>query len=262
MNKDGWANIMLVFDSQGIDPTWLKGSRCRYMMDAWHVLKTGNEVKVDDKVTPAQLRAAKRTSADSKWLENSGRHGILHLAKLVRRCLGHVLATGSDPTGETLMDDENGMEVAQEVEGGEGEPDEKINFSFQEFADGKVEYHLDSGIIKQCPEPALQAVHIDDSSILGWNITRNIWLGGPVTAEEWLHCGYVIDLPLSKEGLWLRVAVPDPQNKVFVMDWVFVPFGSFLVRSMALWHSGHAGSPGNTRFHATFTVGDRRMKQL
>jgi hypothetical protein len=38
------------------------------------------------------------------------------------------------------------------------------------------------------------------------------------------------------------------------MDWVFIPYGSFLIRSVTLFHSGHYGSPGNTRFHATFSL--------
>jgi hypothetical protein len=79
-------------------------------------------------------------------------------------------------------------------------------------------------------------------------------LGEEVSAEEWMKCGYVIDLPLSEEGSWLRVAIPDPKTKTFFMDWVFIPYGSFLIRSVALFHSGHYGSLGNTRFHATFSV--------
>jgi hypothetical protein len=65
-----------------------------------------------------------------------------------------------------------------------------------------------------------------------------------------MQAGYVVDMPLSREGSFLRIAVPDPVKKVFVMDWLFIPFGSFVVRSNALFHSGHYGSPGNTRLHA------------
>jgi hypothetical protein len=75
-----------------------------------------------------------------------------------------------------------------------------------------------------------------------------------VSAEEWMKCGYVIDLPLSEEGSWLRVAIPDPTTTTFFMDWVFIPYGSFLIRSVTLFHSGHYGSLGNTRFHATFSL--------
>jgi hypothetical protein len=61
-------------------------------------------------------------------------------------------------------------------------------------------------------------------------------------------------MPLSEEGSWIRVAIPDPGEKMFVMEWVFVPYGSILIRSLALYHGGHYGSPGNTRFHGMFTV--------
>jgi hypothetical protein len=44
-------------------------------------------------------------------------------------------------------------------------------------------------------------------------------------------------------------------TKVFWIEWVFVPFGCFLLRSQALLHSGHYGGPGITRYHhATFSV--------
>jgi hypothetical protein len=35
---------------------------------------------------------------------------------------------------------------------------------------------------------------------------------------------------------------------------VYVPYGAFLVRTLALFHGGHYGSVGNTRYHATFTL--------
>ena len=48
----------------------------------------------------------------------------------------------------------------------------------------------------------------------------------------------------------MRIAVPKPEQKRFVVDYVHVPFGSFIIRSGALFHSGHYGSPGNTRLHS------------
>jgi hypothetical protein len=73
--------------------------------------------------------------------------------------------------------------------------------------------------------------------------------------QLWLQAGYVVDMPLSRESDFLRIAVPDLfKNKVlFVrMDhWLFIPFGSFFVvrSNAALFQSaGHYyGSPGNTR---------------
>jgi hypothetical protein len=44
-----------------------------------------------------------------------------------------------------------------------------------------------------------------------------------------------------------------------VLRWVYIPFGSMLIRSMGLVHSGHYGSPGNCRYHATFTAGKTRL---
>jgi hypothetical protein len=35
---------------------------------------------------------------------------------------------------------------------------------------------------------------------------------------------------------------------------VFIPFGSCLIRSASVFHSGHYGLPGNTRFHAILFI--------
>jgi hypothetical protein len=35
---------------------------------------------------------------------------------------------------------------------------------------------------------------------------------------EWLNSGYVIDMPLPKEGSWPRITVPDKKNKQFTME--------------------------------------------
>ena len=322
------------YSGQGIEnPNWLWGTRCRFMMDAWNVLGPPNH-----EVTPAHLRAANLTSADSQWLGSSGRHAIVHLGDLVRKCMTKLMLPTPPPSpsppdakdkttkedapspsqttkedapspspspGDTVGGDDSKEDMAEEdhmdeedidLEGEEGvdgldaageeldqlvsqndldpaggqailggnpnvgKKEVKVGFTLEEFKNDKVAFHLDSGLIKQCPEPCLQAIHIDDKTILEWNITSKIWMGEVVALEEWLHCGYVIDLPLSKEGSWLRVAIPDPKNKQFLMEWIMVPFGCFLVRSMALWHSGHSGSTGNTRFHATFTVDDKNRK--
>jgi hypothetical protein len=138
---------------------------------------------------------------------------------------------------------------------------EEINFSLQEMGVENFQqfkYYLDTGILKQGKKPVHQALHLDDN-VMDWDIAKRIWLGEEVSAEEWLKCGYVIDLPLSEEGSWLRVAIPNLKKKTFDMDWVFIPYGSFLIRSVALFHSGHYGSPGNTRFHATFSVQDTSL---
>ncbi len=71
-----------------------------------------------------------------------------------------------------------------------------------------------------------------------------------LTPLKWMYAGYVIDMPLSKEGGYLRVAVPNPAKKRFELNWLHIPFGSVVVRNNSLFHSGHYGSPCNTRFHA------------
>jgi hypothetical protein len=101
-------------------------------------------------------------------------------------------------------------------------------------------------------------LHLDNKDLIGKkdkdgnNFLEQV-LGGKhstITDKQWLEGGYFVDLPLSLEGSWIRIAVPDPEGKRFILDYVYVPFGSFIVRSGALFHSGHYGHPGNTRVHA------------
>ena len=108
------------------------------------------------------------------------------------------------------------------------------------------------GIIKTGKASVHQDLHIDNIGLLGTTFLESVLKGefDTITPLQWLQAGYVVDMPLSREGAFLRIAVPDPVKKVFVMDWLFIPFGSFVVRSNALFHSGHYGSPGNTRLHA------------
>ncbi|KAG9300901.1 hypothetical protein G9A89_002953 [Geosiphon pyriformis] len=249
-----WNSIKEFYDKHEIDAKWLRNNRCSYMMDAWNVLdRATGHTKGDSDVTPDLLRAAKMTSADCKWLHPGAKHALLQLQNLVLTCLKTALGEAPDLSSNDWQNTRPRMKT-QEVP----KEAENISFRMSEFDpqnyQESIKCYLDSGILKQGLRPVHQALHIDNSCIVDWNITKRIWFREEVSPEEWMKCGYVIDLPLSEEGSWLRVAIPDPNTKAFVMDWIFVPYGSFLVRSSALFHSGHYGSPGNTRFHATFSI--------
>jgi hypothetical protein len=80
-------------------------------------------------------------------------------------------------------------------------------------------------------------------------------------------------MPLSREGTLLRIAVPKLNQEfvnnagakcvrdIFEMDVVLIPFGSMLVRSKCLIHSGFYDSPGNTRFCATLQSKNRTLSE-
>ncbi len=99
-----------------------------------------------------------------------------------------------------------------------------------------------------------QDLHIDDKDLLNSELMEAVLSGNydSLSPSEWMNAGYVgVDMPSSREGEWLRIAVPEPsRRKVFVEDYIHVPFGSFVIRHNSLFHSGHYGSPGNTRLHA------------
>jgi hypothetical protein len=115
---------------------------------------------------------------------------------------------------------------------------------------------LHTGIIRQGAAPIHQELHVDNFDLLEDQALQKMYYKKEMKPEDWLKMGYVVDLPLSQEGSWLRVAVPNPEKETFFMRWIYIPYGSMLIRSMGLLHSGHYGSPGNLRYHATFTVTD------
>ena len=75
-----------------------------------------------------------------------------------------------------------------------------------------------------------------------------------IKAREWLEAGYVVDMPLSDEGSWLRIGMFDKEkNEVRIVP-VYIPFGQLIVRHNTLPHSGNYGSPGNTRIHCVLKL--------
>jgi hypothetical protein len=132
---------------------------------------------------------------------------------------------------------------------------------FGGFTPLKEHIHLFPGILKSGNKNVHQNLHVDNAAVLNSDLMKDILKDvahfPTVKPKDWLDYGYYIDTPLSAEGSWLRIAVPDPDNKRFVMELVFVPFGSCLIRSAALFHSGHYGSPGNTRMHGLLLLEDK-----
>jgi hypothetical protein len=127
--------------------------------------------------------------------------------------------------------------------------------------EGVAKCWLDTGLLKSGIRTTHQELHVDNPAVLENKTVHKIWKGESLSADDYLKLGYVVDLPLSQEGLWLRVAVPDPKKMVFVLHWVYVPFGCMLIRHISVWHSGHYGSPGNSRLHGTFSVeGGEKVK--
>ncbi|KAG9288569.1 hypothetical protein G9A89_003272, partial [Geosiphon pyriformis] len=197
-----WSSIKDFYDKHEVDAKWLRHNRCCYMMDAWNVLDgiTGH-TPGDTKVTPDLLRAARMTSADCKWLQPGAKHALLHLQNLVVRSLKIALRTGGCDNWVTTRSSNTKILKREPFKG------ERIRFSIDDLDPDNYhnyKYYLDSGILRQGLEPVHQALHLDNNQIVNWDITRRIWFREEVTPEEWLQCGYVLDMPLSEEGSWLR----------------------------------------------------------
>ena len=113
------------------------------------------------------------------------------------------------------------------------------------------------GMLKTGKMEIHQEVHIDDLDlIIQGDLLRKVVTNeeDSATSEELLLAGYVVDVPLSFEGSWIRVGIWNADDGVVEMVPVHVPFGSVLVRCNTLPHSGNYGSPGNTRFHAQLRI--------
>jgi hypothetical protein len=77
--------------------------------------------------------------------------------------------------------------------------------------EGVAKCWLDTGLLKSGIRTTHQELHVDNPAVLENKTVHKIWKGESLSADDYLKLGYVVDLPLSQEGLWLRVAVPDPK---------------------------------------------------
>ena len=71
------------------------------------------------------------------------------------------------------------------------------------------------GVLKSGNENVHQRLHVDFGGVMGTEFLHNVCTGNysDIGIHEWLPYGYYIDAPLSSEGLWLRIAGPDPQHQ-------------------------------------------------
>ena len=221
--------------------------RTRYYMHHWGIAALARFGKLEC----SQVVDKNISPLDCQYMNSQGVTAHDTLDHLVRACLELVFKQEKvDDQVAVDNEEEEDAEVAKN-KNNRGRNKDKLA-SYKSWKDMKKGMAYFPGILKTGSRATHQRLHIDNADLLG-SVFLNQTLSGnfdAVTDKEWLSAGYVIDLPLSREGSWLRVAIPDPANKVFLLDYVHIPFGSFLVRSAALFHSGHYGSPGNTRVHA------------
>jgi hypothetical protein len=284
-----WPNFIMMtqgFKDKGISPGFLVKPRTSYMMDGWFVLADADKPKDegekkkekgctyrdgDDTITPHMLHKRDKTSQDSRCLNAMGVTANLCLRDLVGLCLGKVFAeeypedvhteyavVEDSSTTTTNQATETTFDAQTTAPPSQNSTYSKV-FSINNLGKlGKsIQTYLDGGIIKTGTTAILQSLHIDNKDIMDNEVALRIWNNEKVKPLDLLRLGYVIDMPLSDEGEWIRVAYPDPDNPtVFIIDWLFVPNGCALVRNDALFHGGHSGNPGNSRYHATFTIKD------
>jgi hypothetical protein len=236
-----WDDLAVFYAELGLKAKFMTNQRAMYMMDA-AFLQTHTKIgKPGDQTEPNDMQKADLVSADSDLHSKLGRNATLMMTDLIARAIHAAVSTKMK---EERQEAEAGVDV---------EVPEKLP-TLDELLCSETKCRLDTGIIRQGAHPIHQSLHLDNANLLDAEIVKRFYSGEKLTPQEWLKLGFVIDMPLSKEGLWIRVATPCAKDRVFSIHWVYVPYGSMLIRSMALLHSGHYGSPGNCRYHGTFTV--------
>jgi hypothetical protein len=234
-----------------LEGTWNRAPRAQYLMDIWGA-KDNAGLKADE-VEPTNLGF---NALDSSYFPGEAHAAGPSMCQfLARAALSEVFEKDPpkhyDKTAEELIG-QLGEDTTQTEKLPNTAPRNAWGLGLLEYSG------MSSGLIRSGNKSFHQDLHIDDGDLLGTPLfERMVKDPDSVSPTEWLEAGYVIDLPLSKEGCWIRVAVPDPGTKTFKIGYAFIPFGCMGIRPMALPHSGHYGSPGNTRFHATFFIRGR-----
>ena len=254
---------------------WLTQHRNRFYLHHWYVLPD-KSLHGSNLEPSTVVQSGTSSPLDCPWITYEGGNALCKLHYLVTDLLEFVFNKPNEDLVSSSDVASDAAEVAVAKEDDEEDDDEEDDLwrynndddvvdeeqeevgevpgadSQLDFGSIKENVAFFPGIIKSGRGSVHQSLHIDNKDLLFSSFLDAVLAGKhhSLTPLQWMSAGYVIDMPLSKEGGYLRVAVPNPEKKRFEMNWVHIPFGSFVVRNNALFHSGHYGSPGNTRFHA------------
>ena len=250
-NEDSRCSMSFAYN---IVPWWNTEHRTRYILDHWSVFPPGSTTKKSGGRGRSGRNEKTLSGSEAEYSDvikeggNALDSTFLMLNSSIAHCFLHNIV----------------KEVLCKILNGNYDEEKLDAKTILEKKNTKSEIRntlFGTGLLKSGKSAVHQELHIDDKDLMKEGETLQKALLGEydsISAIEWLNCGYVIDMPLTKEGSWLRIAVPDKETKQFRMEIVFIPFGSFIVRSMCLFHSGHYGSPGNTRFHATLCIRNKK----
>jgi hypothetical protein len=118
------------------------------------------------------------------------------------------------------------------------------------------------GVVGTGSVPVHQELHCDNEASYKLALATSLAVYRPMfergrvqeakEIQKRLNCeiGWVMHMPVTLEGLALRVAVyTDLTMKTVAVREIFVPFGCCLLLRADVFHSGHYGSPHNIRLH-------------
>ena len=231
--------------SWNIEAWFFRQAHTRYFFHHWYVLHNVRNPKVGVEFECHELLKTCRSPYDCPTLTDSAADALSQLEYLAKDVLENIMSQKPPPPTQYGKKSQGNSSTPKHV----SSPPPASTNDLKSLLSSIVMF---PGVLKTGNQNMHQRLHVDFGGVLGSDLLRKVCTQdyAHIGINEWLAYGYYIDMPLSAEGSWLRVAVPDPAKKRFVIELVFIPFGSFVIRSAALFHSGHYGSPGNTRIHA------------
>jgi hypothetical protein len=254
------------FRDIGVQCLYLASARARYLLNQWQPgenrassagpdeqemdarssprKKKAKEVDTSKKLEVSsveQARAMGYTPLDSRILTHSGAEAMDWVRRWVLKHLAVVY--GED-------------KVRQRNEGRQEADKRPVLVNDIQPTESMTEMEMWTGAIQTGNTAVHQDFHVDNEKVFQMGAMHSYMHGTYASVEECEEAGYIIDIPLSKEGAVIRVMYPCPIKKELVMDYLYVPHGAILVRSAVVWHSGHYGSPGNFRVHCNLVKKD------
>ena len=233
-----WDEIATFYNLLKLKATFMWSKRATYMMDAAFVHRQTGIGKGGDIVQPDALNAAGLLSADSELHHKGARNATILMTSIIGRSIHYAMTKPTDfrglareaPWTDALVvdalvgEDEDDNNSKDDFDTQEREVlQEDSNWQLDDLlrTEGSTS-KLHTGIIRQGAYPIHQSLHVDNHLALNNPILRKMYFNEEMTADEWLKLGYVVDLPLSQEGSWLRVAIPDPKTTTFYMTWIYI----------------------------------------
>jgi hypothetical protein len=193
-----------------------------------------------------------RRYGNSKYLENMGKLTLNGLESRVNKLFN--LKYGKNVTEDQLTALDHSVGVTLQVNHDKEETNTEEVENNCPLPNGIefMEMHV-VAILRNQGNGYHQKLHVDAPRAL--EVADQLRKNKKLHLDPW-KVGYIMMIPLSREGLALRLLVPKDKETDdgihFVARNIYVPYGTMIFIRADLFHSGCYGSCNNTRLHAIF----------